>query len=447
MNKLAVMVAIAAVSASLSAPVAVARSSFSSINEASICEPDSDVDLETALPKYGISDLEGRQIVPHKYFAIEEAGSGILRFSKFDRENPKLSPSETIEYEAGKGIRQSNLPTRSNERQRTDEPELYVVYSKFVPRFIDKTGAKPFDLEFSFGTNFKNGTSIVTLRNGKVGVIDQKGKFVVQPKFDHVHGIGGDFFACTVDTDDGATWIVLDRRSGKRLRLPSETTWVSDIGEGLIPYAIGGELERFARPRCPEQVSLKTNSGAKWGYIEFATGKIRIEPSYSVAQPFRFGLAPVAVAESANGFPLMGLINKKGRMVLKPNYASLKVIDGAVISACVPTVQFSTLDWNSETKSRLINREKELQALFRSYDVIGMDREKFHSLVDKPGVDYSGQPNRQSEYYCTTSTGCINERSGIEVFFSPDDRIVGWRRVSGGLPPDFGPMMTSNRLD
>lgn len=308
---------------------------------------------------------------------------------------------------------------------------LALVNLGRVPAFIDITGNKSFDLEFGSATSFRDGVSVVTLNDGKVGVIDKTGKFKVRATYGHVHSIGHGLFAAKSDTPGGGSWEIVDITGKVVLKLPLGTTWVSSEGEGLVPYVVGGVV-------TPDTGYIKPNSGAKWGFIDLKTGKTVIKPSFAFAKSFSFGVAPVAMECLTSGPVRMGLIDSHGKWVVQPKYSDLTILSGGtVVTSIKPKNNFSTVDWNSKTKTGLMNRKRDFDALVSDHHLIGMKRSEFFSLVEMPGFS-DDDPKHDARYYVLTSTGCINEREGVEFEFA-SDRVKRWRYVSGWQGPTFGP--------
>lgn len=63
---------------------------------------------------------------------------------------------------------------------------LALVYIKGKPFYINTKGEKVIDKDFISGSIFRNKRAIVTTENNKVGVINEKGEWIVEPIYEHI---------------------------------------------------------------------------------------------------------------------------------------------------------------------------------------------------------------------------------------------------------------------
>lgn len=133
---------------------------------------------------------------------------------------------------------------------------------------------------------FTEGLAAVQLPNQKWGFIDLNGNFAIQPKFDGEPGLFSEGL-CTIWVHNGRTFI--DKTGAK----PFDAVFENACGfsEGLAAVELNN----------------------KWGYIDHS-GRIKIAPKFDYAWSFSEGLAGVKVDGK------VGFINKCGAMVIPPKY-------------------------------------------------------------------------------------------------------------------------------
>jgi len=167
----------------------------------------------------------------------------------------------------------------------------------------------------------RSATLIGVELDGKWGFVDHRGKRVIKPAFQDVHGFD-DEGRCAVMRD--GSWGFMDRK-GKLLFPPKyavvrgfqeEGAWVKINGKwGLIDTAGGSII-----PPCYEEVSYFKEGLAyvklsgHWGYVD-PNGMIAIPFQYEQAFEFSEGLAEVCLNDSACGY-----IDTQGNIVIPLNY-------------------------------------------------------------------------------------------------------------------------------
>jgi hypothetical protein len=127
------------------------------------------------------------------------------------------------------------------------------------------------------------------------------GTIVIEPQFSRAEPFSGALARVEVGEKDAVLAGYIDQK-GKFLVNP-KYRYAGDFGEGLAPV----------------DVSVK-GEWSKWGYID-ATGKMVIEPQFGDGRTFEDGYAIVTI-----GNPILGprgLIDKHGQFVVNPKYASL----------------------------------------------------------------------------------------------------------------------------
>lgn len=210
-------------------------------------------------------------------------------------------------------------------KESIEDSELYIIatggngtYTDGLTRygFIDNSGQVVIEPKYKFVTSFfdgvayvqdandngylidKNENKISTVKgrcvdnfeglwltriDDKWGYIDKTGKWIIEPKFQHIYGFTEGLAAVNIN----GQWGYMDK-NGQWVIEPTFSA-VKPFSEGLAATGFNG----------------------KWGYID-RTGNWIIKPTFQDAEAFSEGLAPVKL----NG--KWGYIDKKGNLIIKP---------------------------------------------------------------------------------------------------------------------------------
>ena len=155
--------------------------------------------------------------------------------------------------------------------------------------FIDKSGKLFIGFEFDRVSDFLNGHSIVVLY-GQCGVIDKKGKWVMEPRYTDIKQPFPNMFIC-----DGCIYDI----DGQEIELPESVEEFGDVSEGLL------SLEQYDYD----------NDSEKWGFVN-TNGEVVIEPYFDKLDNWGFheGLCAVRVKRK------WGFIDRTGKMVIKKQF-------------------------------------------------------------------------------------------------------------------------------
>ncbi len=178
--------------------------------------------------------------------------------------------------------------------------------------FIDQTGKVVIQPQFEISADrednnpsfdFHEGMAAVSLDKGnKWGYIDRTGKMIVAPKYGKVYRFS-----------EGIAQVYLDYPGGIREVFPHRSpepvirSWYIDKTGKALSFPVGGET--FSEGLAG--VSAGKDENRKDGYID-KTGQVRIKPQFSIARPFREGLASVRPRNTEE----WGYIDKTGKMVI-----------------------------------------------------------------------------------------------------------------------------------
>lgn len=155
--------------------------------------------------------------------------------------------------------------------------------------YIDKSGNIIINYQFDDANKFVDGRAIVRL-DEQSGVIDEEGKYIINPQFQNVY-LDGDRYL--IRQDDKYGWCDMD---GKYIINPQFTD---------ANFFAGSKLASF-------------KSGEKYGYIN-KDGQITINPQFDEASQF-FG--DVAIVKTGDKY---GLIDPTGKYKVNPQFDDIGI--------------------------------------------------------------------------------------------------------------------------
>jgi hypothetical protein len=171
-----------------------------------------------------------------------------------------------------------------------------TIIDRNVFKVIDESGKELTSKAYSFIGDYQEGRALFSIADQKnknlYGFLNRRGKEVIPA----VYVSAGNFKngKSLVKLKDGSYALI--NLTGKVLQ-SYNLAFVGDLGEGLLPF--------------------QESPDGKFGYIN-EQGKIIIEPRFASARPFLDGCAIVQISEGKHDY--LGLIDKKGEYILKPNY-------------------------------------------------------------------------------------------------------------------------------
>ncbi|MDQ1004859.1 hypothetical protein QFZ28_005399 [Neobacillus niacini] len=216
----------------------------------------------------------------------------------------------------------------------------------------------------SAGDFQENGLAIVQLNN-RTGIIDNNGYFIVKPKYETISpfsegratAIDGEGFtvldesgkeitskaysfigdykegrAVAANTTENGKYVYgyLNRRGNEVIPLSYETASDFQDGKALVKlkegsYALidltGKVLNSYSYPFVGDyregMLAFRRSNDGKWGYMD-ESGTVLIEPQFTGTQPF---IEEKAIVNVENNY--YGLIDRQGKFIIKPQYASL----------------------------------------------------------------------------------------------------------------------------
>ena len=155
--------------------------------------------------------------------------------------------------------------------------------------FINKSGELVIDYLFHHAKDFKDGKA-VAFQDGKAGVINTKGEYIIQPQFSDM-------------IIDGNKFLVSQNRKWGWINLDGNIIIEPQYSEAYPFYENDLALVEIER---------------KWGFID-ADGMLKINPQFDLALPFVGNNAIVAIGKK------VGVIDHKGSYILNPEFDNVSV--------------------------------------------------------------------------------------------------------------------------
>jgi hypothetical protein len=178
----------------------------------------------------------------------------------------------------------SNLEVHSSGEMKTNKLRTVSINNKWG--VIDSKGKWLLQPMFSYIDDFYNGLAVASIGE-KRGVIDESGNWLIQPIFEEI----GTF------KDDIAT-----------ARKSDEFGFIDKSGNWVIEPKFNNVFsEGFVEDLCGVEI------GDRWGYID-KSGVVVLQPEFEEVYPFCGGHAIVRLNEKS------GLIDRSGNWVIHPMY-------------------------------------------------------------------------------------------------------------------------------
>ena len=168
--------------------------------------------------------------------------------------------------------------------------QLYPINDTNGGGYINKDGVVVLEQKYGFAGMFVGNYAIVQDENLKYGIIDKKGKIVVDCEYEDLNNLSENF----VIYKENEKYGYIDIRKNKKSNVVYDD--IKPFKEGLAAIYVDG----------------------KWGFID-KHGKCVIAPQYFYASSFSEDLAVVSFSQ----FESAGYINKKGKFVISFNENNL----------------------------------------------------------------------------------------------------------------------------
>lgn len=165
------------------------------------------------------------------------------------------------------------------------------------------------------------------LKGKKTGIRDGAGRIILPPRYDFI-GPSGDFFT----VQKGNKWGLLDSKGAVVIALSDQFSFLGTVSEGLVAFQKNkkyGFLDITGTTVIPASFSLVENfseglaavcdNRGRWGFVD-RKGSMAVDFGFDYADSFSHGCARASPAHAPDQF---GLIDKKGKWVLRPRFDSV----------------------------------------------------------------------------------------------------------------------------
>ncbi len=233
--------------------------------------------------------------------------------------------------------------------------------------YADQQGNMVIEPQFSRAQPFYDcGTAIVADQNGRAGLIDKEGNYLVEPKYEYLNYSEGLFLSHISESN---TTVAFDERGKKQFEISgyigvfnsglspyyndSKRGYVDKTGKLVLDLNMGGMSdfsngmaevsEKYDGPSyyidtdgndLTDKVSsglrmFRDESTALFGYKD-KEGKIVIKAQYSEVKPFFNGFAVINAGDNMND-AAYGVIDTQGNIVLEPVYCGIERMNNGLI--------------------------------------------------------------------------------------------------------------------
>ncbi len=275
-------------------------------------------------------------------------------------------PSERVRYALSGG-------ESSAQRAQVLLPASVNTTSGQLWGYVDAGGKLRLPAVYDYAESFQDNGLAVVSKNGKSGIINTRGQFVVEPRYDSI----GVFSEGRASVSDDKGSYVIDEQ-GRRVTPPDKVySYIQPYSEGralfyqtgqgentaygyldrdgaeVIPasymegndFANGKALVKvknglyrliglngetlselpfaFVGPPAEGVLAYQDTDGGKYGYVN-EQGAVVIAPAFTGAQPFQAGHAVVNTAEDYGAN--YGLIDKAGKFTIPAGYSDIRLL-------------------------------------------------------------------------------------------------------------------------
>lgn len=269
--------------------------------------------------KYGIFDLDGKQIVPVKYNQIDI--TGVYLYAQNDQGTTVYNSNGT---EANINSNIAILNTSNDKYKIRINNENGTKYG-----IINKEGKKLVEEKYNYISYLYENYFIVSKENGKLGVIDDKDNIKIEIKYDSLQKIEDTDLLRAAITSDNTTHIfykdMTEILNMKNAIIEKENEHIKIYNDEESKYISleGKELKNIDVYSKNKLFTAVQNN--KWGFVN-NSGNVVVEYKYEKATEFNeYGFAAV----KKNG--KWGAINEEGKEIVEPKFEFNKTVEPSFI--------------------------------------------------------------------------------------------------------------------
>lgn len=282
------------------------------------------------------------------------------------------------------GLDSMAFPWRRRMRYRKE----YVQFKYSKWGYLAEGGNELIPAKFDFAAPFENGTAIVKY-NGKWGVIDRSGAFVIKPQYFRVKRLnhkGKDYFEV----------FKLEPRFG-----------LLDSTGSTAVYPEYRGMENYQHGFLP----VKTKSG--WAFVDGGHTLI-CQPEYTEVEHFSFGMA--AVKKKGR----WGFINTNGDLQVQANYQRVLPFGGSY-SWGLYRGKWQLIDINGQSVTS--KSFKKPRRFHQGHAWVSKGGKGKLGLIDSAGQFVTKAKYKSAEYYPAAQVSVV-ERNGKKALINPYGKLI-----------------------
>jgi len=208
-----------------------------------------------------------------------------------------------------------SLDLRAADKAPNDSSTFTAFEKNGKYGFKDSSGNVVIPAQFDdVAEKFSEGVCVAKA-SGRYGFINERGQFVIEPRY-----------ASALSFHEGAARVLVATDGNFR--------FIDHHGDWLFHRTFDATGIRFSEGLLP------VKNGAKWGFVD-RTGKEVIRADYYFAQPFSEGLAAVQVPDE---FGTWGYINWKGEWAIRPRFTAASPFQNGKASVSILETKRQVID-------------------------------------------------------------------------------------------------------
>lgn len=269
--------------------------------------------------KYGIVDIEGKEIVPVQYSQIDI--TGIYLYAKNEQGITVYNSNGT----------QANIDSNVAILNTSNEKYKIRINNENGTKYgvINKEGKQLIKEEYNYISYLYDNYFIVSAENGKLGIVDDKENIKIEIKYDSLQKIQETDLIQTSISEDKTTQIFSKDMKKicemKNAVIEKEKDYIKIYNEKESKYISkeGKELKN-TEVYSDNKLFTKMQDG-KWGFVDI-NGNLIVDYKYDKATEFnKYGFA--AVKKDGK----WGSINEQGQEVIEPKFEINEQIEPSFI--------------------------------------------------------------------------------------------------------------------
>ncbi len=251
--------------------------------------------------KYGVFNMEGKEVLPVEYDSISFGGDYI---------NTEKDGEKKIFDLTGNVVN-----TEFISHKKVNDNYSIVIDSSGKYNIVDSSNKKLLAEDYIYIDEFANNLFIATNDNS-TGIIDGSGKVVVNFEYSSIQKINDTELLQAISNDKTTNIILPNGKVQKGLEnasIDKEANYIKMYTENDVKYFDLSGNETTYQNLVPNQSLYASKKDGKWGFVN-AAGETVVNYEYSMVTEFSNGFAGICKDGK------WGVINEKGEVVQEPIY-------------------------------------------------------------------------------------------------------------------------------